>query len=260
MMSGVTALLLVLLGQAATSVPPGSNADFPRYDRAAWDLQRAGLLAKAAERSLRRAPDAVETLELLLAARRTNEALGVLRRIVDRHPGRMAQGFELVSRNRSADLHDDGLDHHIVLQRIVEAGFARVAALPREEAARARRQLMMVDTREPGISFSDQLSGFVEKEKGTEAGAVAELEALMRRGGKDRLNALDDFIRSHPGGIAGGPGAPRQRSWTLVVISEPHRARARIPPIGCMTVVDIASRVAERPLPCVRMGRLGHPR
>ena len=50
-MSGATALLLVLLGQAATSVPPASNADFPRYDRAAWDLQRAGLTAKPSKRS-----------------------------------------------------------------------------------------------------------------------------------------------------------------------------------------------------------------
>src|SRR5215207_1846289 len=89
-MPGLTVVLVAVLAQAAIPAPPSSNADFPRYDRAAWELQRTGLIAKAAERSLRQAPDAIATLDLLLAAERTEAALGVLRRIVERHPERMA--------------------------------------------------------------------------------------------------------------------------------------------------------------------------
>ena len=200
-MPGVTGALLALLAQAAASSPPASNPDFPRYDRAAWALQRQGLAAHAAERSLRRAPDAVETLGLLLAADRPEDALRVLQRIVDRHPGRMAKAFEIVSRAPGAAFNDDGLDHRLTLQRIVEAAFGRLTALPREEAASAERQMMMVDSRPvAGRSFNDKLAQFVDKYRGTEAAMLTELEMVTRRHRKEHLEGLDGFIREHPDG------------------------------------------------------------
>ena len=187
-MPGATVLLIALLAQVA-SRPPAANADFPPYDRAAWALQRTGLTVKAAERSLRRAPDSVETLELLLAAQRTEQSLQVLRRIVDQHPRQIAKAFEILSRAPRSSLDDDGLDHQFVLRRIVEVAFGRLAALSREDAARAERRLLMVDHRTVAGSLDDGFTLFVDKYRGTEA--AAQLEMLTRRGGPNLERVLD---------------------------------------------------------------------
>jgi tetratricopeptide (TPR) repeat protein len=236
-MPGVTGVLLALLAQAAASSPPASNPDFPRYDRAAWDLQRVGLTAKAAERSLRTAPDAVDTLERLLAAERTTDALRVLQRIVDRHPERMAKAFETMSRAPGGSLSDDGMDHKVALQRIVEAAFGRLAALPREEAAAAERQLMMVDTRHvAGRSFNDNLAQFVDKYRGTEAATLADLEMRSYRRRKETLDGLDAFIREHPGGLLAARALHRKGQY----LSSNPEVGETDPTDRFMTVLDIA--------------------
>jgi tetratricopeptide (TPR) repeat protein len=64
--------------------------------------------------------------------------------------------------------------------------------------------LMMVDRRTvAGTSFDDRLAVFVDKYRGTEAAALTEFEMLTRRGGMARLDALEAFIRAHPGGLLG---------------------------------------------------------
>jgi tetratricopeptide (TPR) repeat protein len=210
-MTSVIGVLLVLLAQAPAAGPPADNSDFPRADRIAWELQRKGLTAKAAARSLRTAPDAVETFALLVAADRPNTALQVLRRIVDEHPERMAQAFHVVSSTPGGRLHDDSQDCYQELQRLVQAGFTRLPALDREEAARAERSLMSVDVRHiPGWTYGERLRTFVEKYKGTHEATLVELEMVSSQ--LDRA-PLESFIRDHSGDPFGARALYEQARW-----------------------------------------------
>src|SRR4029453_2826409 len=64
------------------TIPP----DYPPADERIWALQRTGLIVKLAGEARASAPDAPETLDLLIRARLPDEALDVFRRIVDRRP------------------------------------------------------------------------------------------------------------------------------------------------------------------------------
>src|SRR5438552_12999671 len=77
-------LLIALLAQAPAEAVPRVNAEFPRFDYAASAQQRRGLIANAAERRLREAPDAVDTLDLLAEVRRFDD---------DGHSARAASAF-----------------------------------------------------------------------------------------------------------------------------------------------------------------------
>ncbi len=44
-------VFVLALAQAPATLPPASHPDFPRHDGQVWDLQRRGLLAKAARQA-----------------------------------------------------------------------------------------------------------------------------------------------------------------------------------------------------------------
>src|SRR5262245_21693776 len=138
--SSVLAALLticVLCAVSGAQLEQSGGAEFPQQDEGLWMLQRAGLEATQAERLLAQAPESVDTLESLLRAERLDDALRVLRRIVDRHPDRIAAAFKAVFEARS-DIPDDAAHGYAdALQDIIVAARARVATLPREQAARA---------------------------------------------------------------------------------------------------------------------------
>ena len=106
--------------------------------------------------------------------------LQVLRAIVDNHPERIARAFEIVGQ-QSYRFDDRGHGYPAdALQQIIDAARKRLPALPREEAARAARQLLQNNRQPPpaGRSFVDKLRAFVEEYAGTETALLTEIDVI----------------------------------------------------------------------------------
>lgn len=192
---------------AQSPVPPApllSPAEFPDYDAGVWREQRAGLAAKVASRLRAQQPESPEITELL-QQNRIDEALRVVRAIVDRHPEQIARAFQIVSQE-SSRFWDPARSYSTTLQGLVEDARKQLSRLPKEEAARAERQLLMSD-RQPSLAkppvFADTLRAFVDQYAGTEAALLTEIDVMVfGLPIRECLEALDRFVRDHPGTIA----------------------------------------------------------
>lgn len=195
---------MATLAQGAVEALPRVNVDFPQYDLAAWHLERTGLIARAAARRLREAPDSVDTLDLLIEAHRIDDALHVLRRIVEKHPEDMARAFETVSHD-SFSFHDQAREYSGTLQQLIDAARSKLGSMTAEQAGRTEWQLLMVDTRPlPGNSFAERLKEFLTKYRGTETALLTEVDSIWSsRVSPRQLELLDEIVRDHPGSVAG---------------------------------------------------------
>ena len=189
--------------QPAQSTRPAellSPAEFPDYDVNVWREQRSGL----ATRRLLQQPGSPE-IAGLLQQNRVDDALRVLRVIVDKYPESIARAFEIVS-EQSSLFTDQARGYPESLQELVDAARKQLARLPREEAARAERRLLLLD-RQPSVAkrpaFADQLRTFVKQYAGTETALLTEIDVIgFGLPIRQRLEALDRFVRDHPGSIA----------------------------------------------------------
>jgi hypothetical protein len=126
-------------------VPAAASAEFPPLDVILLRKQAEGRQAKAASAQLVQAPEAPETLELLLRQERLDDALGVLRAIVTRHPERLRSACEVL-RRQSLPFQLDRVDRYRgTLLELTAAARARVTELPTEAAAATVRALMSVE-------------------------------------------------------------------------------------------------------------------
>jgi tetratricopeptide (TPR) repeat protein len=188
-------------GQPALLLSP---AEFPDYDASVWREQQAGLAAKVASSRLTQQPESPEITELL-QQNRIDDALRVLRAIIDKHPEQIPRAFEVVS-PESSRFSDRARGYSTTLQELVEDARKQLPRLPKEEAARAERQLLLLD-RQPSLAkrpaFADQLRTFVQQYAGTDTALLTEIDVMVFglpiRG---RLDALDKFVYDHPGTIA----------------------------------------------------------
>ena len=141
----------------------------------------------------------------MLQQNRIDEALRVLRTIVDKHPEQIARAFEIVLQEASR-FWDQARGYSTTLQALVEDARKQLPRLPREEAARAERQLLMSD-RQPSlakpVAFADKLRAFVDQYAGTEAALLTEIDVMVfGLPIRERLEALDRFVRDHSGTVA----------------------------------------------------------
>jgi tetratricopeptide (TPR) repeat protein len=198
-------------GTAAKPVPPTrqpavllSPAEFPDYDAAVWRDERNGLANKSSSKRLTEQPASPEIGDLL-ELNRVDDALRVLRSIVDKHPENMSRAFEIVAEH-SSQFIDHARGYPDSLQQLVDAARTKLPRLPREEAARAERQLLLVD-RQPSLAkrppFADQLRAFVQQYAGTQTARLTEVDVIaVGLPLRAKLEALDKFVRDHPGTIA----------------------------------------------------------
>lgn len=163
-------------------------AEFPEFDSYAQHLYKRGLIEKLASERLARAPDSVETLEILLRADRTKNALAVLRRIATNHPSRISAAFEAIARSGYRFLPDEGRGYEAELQQIIAIARTRLRELPREEAAWAARYILGGDMswRDKG-GWRAAHASFAEEYAGTEAASLGESVYLRPRGGVRRI-------------------------------------------------------------------------
>jgi tetratricopeptide (TPR) repeat protein len=206
----VLSLLLGLITQPATrpsaKTVENQGVEFPPYDVLVWYHYNKRAQAQLATDLLARAPDSVETLQLLVRAGRIEDALAVLRRIVDKHPDRMADAFEVVAYDGGGFRDGEARGHTEALQGIIRAAKLRLSGLPRETAASAALQILNSDTdvAKADGGYASALRSFVQEYSGTEAALLAEVQVIDRHGDQARkIEALEKFAREHDGTVAG---------------------------------------------------------
>ena len=204
----VVLLAASLLPPAVCSQPraPEPREDFPLEDYPIWLFVERGLKNQAADLHRAQDPESPETIALLLDAYRAGDALAVLRRIVDRHPERMAAAFKAAS-TKGHLFDDEGRGYPPVLREIVARAQQRLRELPREQAAEVAWYLFFLPLRAQGetpVPWPDLLRSFVAEYAGTEAAVRGELRLLDE--GRDkhaRIAALEAFARRHQGTAVG---------------------------------------------------------
>jgi tetratricopeptide (TPR) repeat protein len=215
------ALLLTIRAQAQTaSGEKAVAAEFPTYDNQLLRVQQRGDAAAAAARALAREPDAVDTLALLIAQDRIADAIAVAERIVARHPDRLLGAVKLLA-HENHRFRDTARGHPEALARIARSARERLSSLPREEAARAARQVLMFERRQPsrpgGDSYGEALDDFRREYAGTEAALQSEVEKITRRRVSwEQIDELIAFARARPGTNAAAR-ALFDAGWQLTV-------------------------------------------
>ncbi len=261
-------VVLLLLGQAPGSLTSArldqAAAEFPPQDAQLWSLESAGLTAKLAKQQLAAAPDSPETLRLVARAQRLDDVLAVLRTIVERQPRRIPDAFEALGDTAWAFRGGDEAmtGRREAFRQIVADAEKQLPALPREDAARAARVFLNLESElTPGSrnDFPERVARFIEEYRGTEAALLAQVDAISasdrtvrdrRAAMQQRLDALEAFARAHPGSAAGAKAVYQQgfewhTSNTLGVL-EPRGAD----PIGRFTrVLAIVQRLESGEFP-----------
>ena len=176
-------------------------ADFPAADARIWTLQQAGTTAKLARQALVVANDAPDTLDLLVRAHRADDAIAVLKRIVDGRPSDIEAALECAT-TLFADISRDPLRFSKdVIRDVAARAGASLRHLPREDAARAARAVLAFENqflRRPSEA-ADALNDFVARWNGTEAALLVELDIISRGPvNRQKLEALEAFARAHP--------------------------------------------------------------
>ena len=182
-------------------------AEFPPSDLALWTLHRDGMVSTRAVRQLAAAPDSPETLELLLNRGRLDDALRVLRTIVDSRPAQLESALALVGRSSYRFRQNQPRGYATTLRGIVAAARRRLPALPREEAARIARELALLENGLTGggsAGWQQQLARLIAEYPDTEMARLVQVDEMTAgRVSEAQLEQLAEFARTHPRSTVG---------------------------------------------------------
>ena len=189
---------------AGQSLMPDPWREFPSYDALIAMRLREGADAEKAERLLAQAPASVDTFTKLVRAKRLDDALVVLKRVLDAaDTAQTIAVLRALNNTITSFQFDQTRLYHDTIRNLVEPVRARLATLPREDAARLAWELFYLDRmwdRRGG-----QVSQFIHDYSGTEAALLAQVDLLMSNPGQilKEIADLDQFARDHPGTNAG---------------------------------------------------------
>ena len=165
---------------ASVNTPPPDPADYPSYDFETFRLLTEGLARKATTARLARNPNDPEIIADLLKQERDDEALVVLRSIVSAYPERMTTAFEAMH-GQGGRFGSRAHGHPEALQEVVNAAKQQLSRLPREDAARVARQLLLVDSQStcPGPNRIEiRLRCFLDDYAGTETALLSQVDLV----------------------------------------------------------------------------------
>ena len=170
-----------LCGQSSRSDP---WLDFPSYDQTlVWYLRR-GADAKEVKRRLAQHSASVDTFRRLIVAERRDDALVELKRILEAPDG--AQTIAALRALNEA-IHifqiDQTLSYNETIRQTIASARARIAQLPREDAARLAREMLPIDQwwegQQASQKWPERLKQFVRDYDGTEAALLTQVDLLM---------------------------------------------------------------------------------
>jgi tetratricopeptide (TPR) repeat protein len=196
-----------------TTFLPGNQAILQNYSSEfpplgpEFSSVRGRLMVSRAEQLLRDVPASPEAFELLVYLERPREAADLLRRIIQTNPAAMARAFELIWSSgvlRGPDL-DSGTDP---LPELLAQGRSRLAALPQEEAVRAERAIIVLETRRPGAAPNPQraeaLRALAVRHPGTAIAQEIEVDLIMESTSSREawIRPLEEVAARYPGTTA----------------------------------------------------------
>ena len=191
-----------LCGQSSRSDP---WLDFPSYDQTlVWYLRR-GADAKEGKRLLAQDSASVDTFRRLVAAERRDDALVELKRILKApDAAQTIAALHALSETIFTFQHDQTRSYTETIRQTIASARARVAQLPREDAARLAREILFFDQWLEGAEASqkwpERLTQFVRDYDGTEAALLTQVDLLMSdpRQMLKQIGDLDQFAKDHP--------------------------------------------------------------
>jgi len=192
-----------LRGQSSRSDP---WLDFPSYDQTlVWYLRR-GADAKEAKQLLTRDSASVDTFKRLVAAERRDDALVELKRILEApYSAETIAALHALSEMTFSFEHDQTRSYTETIRQMIAFARARIAQLPREDAARLARELLLIDQwlegRQASQKWPERLKQFVRDYDGTEAALLTQVDLLPSDPQQmlKQISDLDQFARDHPG-------------------------------------------------------------
>jgi tetratricopeptide (TPR) repeat protein len=191
------------------SSQPDPWLDIPSYDfTLVWQLRR-GVDAKAARRLAQEPGSTVAVFKGLVGIDRNDDALMVLKRTLETADA--AQTIAALHALSETGFHfqqDQTRSYAETIRQLMVPVRARIATLPREDAARLAREILSIDSsldRTRGSNWSERLTQFVRDYDGTEAALLTQVDLLTSdpRQLLTRIEELDQFAKNHPGTNAG---------------------------------------------------------
>ena len=179
--------------------------DFPSYDQTLVWYLRQGADAKQGKRLLAQNSASVDTFKRLVAAERRDDALVELKRILKAPNG--AQTIAALHALRETIFtfqHDQTRSYMETIRQAIAPARARIAQLPREDAARLAREILFIDQwldgRQASQKWPERLTQFVRDYDGTEAALLTQVDLLMSdpRHISKQIGDLDQFAKDHP--------------------------------------------------------------
>ncbi len=191
-----------LCGQSSKSDP---WLDFPSYDQTlVWYLRR-GADAKEGKRRLAQDSASVDTFKRLVAAERRDDALVELKRILEAPDSAQSiAALHALSETMFTFQQDQTRSYTETIHQTIASARARMAQLPREDAARLARELLFIDQwlegRQARQEWPERLKQFVRDYDGTEAALLTQVDLLMSDPGQilKQIGDLDQFAKDHP--------------------------------------------------------------
>ena len=191
-----------LCGQSST---PDPWLDFPSYDQTiVWNL-RQGADAKQGKRRLAHDSASVDTFRRLVAAGRQDDALVELKRILEApDAAQTIAALHVLSETMITFQHDQTRSYTDTIRQMIAPARARIAQLPREDAARLAREMLSVDQWLEGWQarqqWPERLKQFVRDYDGTEAALLTQVDLLMSDPIQmlKQISELDQFAKDHP--------------------------------------------------------------
>jgi tetratricopeptide (TPR) repeat protein len=192
-----------LCGQSSKSDP---WSDFPSYDQPfVWYLRR-GADAKAGKRLLAQDSASVDTFRRLVAAEQRDDALVELKRLVEAPDTALTiAALHALSATMYMFQEDQTRSYTEKIRQTIAPARARIAQLPREDAARLAREMLSVDQGlergQASQKWPERLKEFVREYDGTEAALLTQVDLLIQEPRQilKEIGDLDQFAKDHAG-------------------------------------------------------------
>jgi TolA-binding protein len=179
--------------------------DFPSYDQTLVWYLRLGADAKEDKRLLAHDSASVDAFRRLVAAERRDDALVELKRILEApDAAQTIAALHVLSETIFMFQHDQTRSYIETIRQTVAPARARIAQLPREDAARLAREMLSIDQwlegQQASQKWPERLTQFVRDYDGTEAALLSRVDLLMSdpRQMLKQIGDLDQFAQDHP--------------------------------------------------------------
>lgn len=204
----IGALFLTVLSvptNRGQSSKPDPFVDFPTYDQTLVWFLRQGATAKENKRLLAQEPASVDTFKRLITAERRDDALVELKRILEaRGVAQTIAALHALSETMFTFQHDQTRSYTETIRQTIASSRARIAQLPREDAARLAREILSIDLwldgPQAGNKWRERFKQFVRDYDGTEAALLTEVDLLRSEPGQmlKEISDLEQFAKDHP--------------------------------------------------------------